>query len=362
MIALRILAFAAGVFVVGGVLGSAVRTVVVPRGVPSRITRRTFRVMRAFFDLRAGPRATYERRDRILTHYAPVSLLVLILVWVLLTVGGFTAMFWATGAADLAGAFRLSGSSALTLGFDRPGTLPMAALSFAESAIGLLILALLISYLPTLYGIYSRREQFVAFMEVRADSPPAVDVMLRRLWAIGRPDERLGEIWERAEQWFAEIGETHTSQPALVFFRSPLPQSSWVTTAGAILDAAAIVSSTLDRPRDPDAELCIRSGYLALRHVAGYFRVPYDPDPAPDAPISIAREEYDAVVARLERIGIPLKADRDEAWRDYAGWRVNYDEALLGLALLVAAPPAPWSSDRPQARSALALTRPRRNG
>jgi hypothetical protein len=60
----------------------------------------------------------------------------------------------------------------------------------------------------------------------------------------------------------------------------------------------------------------------------------------------------------LEGAGVPIKSDRDQAWRDFAGWRVNYDDVLLGLALLTAAPVAMWSSDRsPTRRTALSLTR-----
>ena len=43
---------------------------------------------------------------------------------------------------------------------------------------------------------------------------------------------------------------------------------------------------------------------------------------------------------------MPLKADKDQAWRDFAGWRVNYDQPLLALAAMIRAPYAPWSSDR----------------
>jgi hypothetical protein len=39
-------------------------------------------------------------------------------------------------------------------------------------------------------------------------------------------------------------------------------------------------------------------------------------------------------------------ADREQAWRDFGGWRVNYDTALINLADYVMAPRAPWSSDR----------------
>src|SRR5205814_3920771 len=127
------------------------------------------------------------------------------------------------------------------------------------------------------------------------------------------------ESWE---VWFADIEESHTSLAALTFFRSPKPERSWVTAAGAVMDAAALVTSTVDLAHDPAADLCIRAGYLALRHISDYFYVPYDPDPRPDDPISITRAEYDAARDELATNGVPLKSDREQAWRDFAGWRV----------------------------------------
>jgi hypothetical protein len=85
---------------------------------------------------------------------------------------------------------------------------------------------------------------------------------------------------------------------------------------------------------------------LALRQIAAHFGIDYDPDPSPDDPISISRGEYDAVYDRLAEQGVPLVDDRHQAWRDFAGWRVNYDRVLLALAALTMAPYAPWSSDR----------------
>src|SRR5262249_26467974 len=80
--------------------------------------------------------------------------------------------------------------------------------------------------------------------------------------------------------------------------------------------------------------------------IATYFGIPFDPNPKPNAPISIHREEFDILVAALEEEGLPVRADREGAWRDFAGWRVNYDVPLLGLCALVEAPATPWSSDR----------------
>ncbi|HEY4377022.1 MAG TPA: hypothetical protein VGM93_07675, partial [Acidimicrobiales bacterium] len=89
-----------------------------------------------------------------------------------------------------------------------------------------------------------------------------------------------------------------------------------------------------------------RAGFLSLRHIADFFRVPHDHDPAPGDPISIGREEFDAVCRRMAEAGVPLKADLDEAWLAFRGWRVNYDTVLVTLAGFFMAPYAPWSSDR----------------
>jgi len=80
--------------------------------------------------------------------------------------------------------------------------------------------------------------------------------------------------------------------------------------------------------------------------VAELFRLPYDDDPASTDPIVVARSEFDEVWDRMATAGVPLKSDRDQAWIDFAGWRVNYDEPLVRLATLTEAPLAPWSSDR----------------
>jgi hypothetical protein len=345
VVAARVVAFLAGAAVVIGVLGSAMRTVVVPRAEPTLLTQTVFVSVRRLFDLRVRKKTRWEDADRLMARYAPICLLLLPGVWVAGVLIGLTPMFWALGSDFPREAFTRAGSSLLTLGFAFARDLPETALSFVAATLGLGLVALLISYLPSIYAQFSRREVLVGQLDTRAGTPPEALVLLRRAHVIGWLDQ-LDDLWIDWERWFVEIEESHTSNTALPFFRSQHPERSWITAAGCVLDAAALWAATVDLPRNYKAELCVRSGFLSLRRIAQVFDIDFDPDPSPDDPISVTREEFDAVCNDLAEQGLPLYADRDQAWRDFAGWRVNYDAVLLGLCGLIVPPTAPWSSDR----------------
>lgn len=345
MIVLRVLLFALGAALVVLMLRSAVRTFLVPRALRAHLSRAVFVFVRRLFGLRANDRRDYATRDRLMALYAPVALLSLLGTWVTLILVGYTAMFFALGEVSVIEAFTLAGSSMLTLGFEHPPTSLGVVLSFTAGAVGLVVLALFITYLPSLYGAFQRRERGVAKLEVRAGQPPTGVYLIQLAWTVGRL-ENLRSLWAEWEDWFTDVDESHSSFPSLVFFRSTHPDQSWVTASGAILDGASLFASTVDVPRQPEPEFMIRAGYLCLRHLAEFFSIPVDNDPRPDDPISISRDEYDEAVDRMAAAGVPLKPDRAQAWRDFAGWRVNYDSALIALARLSMAPAAPWSSDR----------------
>jgi hypothetical protein len=344
--AVRVAAFVAGMLLVVLTLYSALSTFVLPRSARSLITRVVFTQLRAIFKFLVRFTQSYRRRDAILAYYAPIGLMLLLPSWYLLIALGYTAIYWALGAGDLGRAFELSGSSLFTLGVVDPRGLGQHAWAFSESMLGLLLVAVLIAYLPTMYAAFSRREQAVNMLEVRAGTPPSASQMLLRFHRIQGLD-KLGDYWRSWETWFADIEESHTTLAAVVFFRSPRPEISWITAAGAVLDAAAITLSAVEVEYEPAAALCIRAGFLSLRRISNYFGIPNPQDPHyPQDPISISRDEFDTTLRELEVDGLPLKEDREQAWKDFAGWRVNYDLALISLCRLLMAPAAPWSSDR----------------
>jgi hypothetical protein len=334
-----------GVVLVIIAVDAALRTFVVPRGTVVSFTYLVFRGVRLALTPFTRPARGYEARDRAMALYAPLSLVALPACALIVVFTAYACIYKGLEHESWREAFVTSGSSLLTLGFVRPPDLASTFVAFSEAAIGLGILALIIAYIPTIYGAFSRRELAVTDLSVRAGTPPTPREWLVRAQLTGFLDD-MDRFWEAWMTWFTELGETHTSLAALAYFRSPNPHRSWVTAAGAVLDTASMRLAALELPRTAAAPLCIRSGYVALREIGSFFGFDVDHDPAPDAPISIARSEFDEVYAQLAAQGLPMKPDIDQAWRDFAGWRVNYDQVLHALAALTMAPYAPWVSDR----------------
>ncbi len=345
MILARVLVALIGVGIVSVTVVSAIKTFILPRGIDVWLTRLVFNGVGFFFRLRVKRTKSYGQRDQVMALFAPVTLFIMPLVLLSLILIGYMCLFWAIEVRPLADLFKLSGSSLLTLGYASVDTVPSKLLEFSEAMIGLIMVALLIAYLPTMYAAFAKRETNVALLEAWAGTPPSAVEMISRSHRTGE-FEQLDAVWRSWQIWFAELEESHTSLAALSFFRSPHPNRSWITAAGTILDTAALMLSAVDFQWMPQAAICLRTGFLSLREIAAFFNIGFDPAPDPGDPIRISRAEFDEVCRQLAARNVPLKEDKEQAWRDFSGWRVNYDTVLIALAALTMAPYAPWSSDR----------------
>lgn len=363
LIALRALLVIGALLVVAATALSALRTFVLPRAANTFLSRLVFVTIRTAFDRVVRRLDTYERQDAVMALFAPIGLLALPVAWLLVIFTAYSVAYWAIQpAAGWQTAVDVSGSALFTLGFRPAEAFATRLLSFTQSGLGLALIALLITYLPSIYAAFSKREVAVQKLDALAGTPPSAVTMIVRFHRIGWLGE-LDALFTSWEDWFVELGETHTSLAALVFFRSPRSDQSWITAAGCVLDSAAITSSTLDLGhRTPDADLCLRAGFLSLRAVGSYLAIPFDTDPGPRDEISITKEEFLIAYGQLAAAGVPVRPDAEQCWLDFAGWRVNYDTVLLGLASVTMAPLSPWSSDRsPAFRSPLLHRRARRS-
>ncbi|HKE98620.1 MAG TPA: hypothetical protein VKG45_06800 [Actinomycetes bacterium] len=342
---LRWAGLVAGALLVVWTIGSVIGTIVVPRGVRSRISGVSWHSVRRVFLALVRRLGTYEAQDRVLALLGPVSLLVLLLTWLLLLLIGFGLTFWPLSGGGLLAALRLAGSSLLTLGFAVPeGTAPHV-LVFVAAAVGLVVVALQLGYLPTIYSAYNRRETLVNMLESRAGEPVWGPELLAREQLIGSL-ATMPALFSDWEHWVADLAETHSNYPWLLHFRSSHPLRSWLVSLLAMLDAAALYLALAPGRAPPEARHMLRTGFTGLRAIAHAARVPVNKDPRPDDPLVLTFEEFAEAVEHVRRVGFPIERETAEAWPHFHGWRVNYEAVAYQLADNLVAVPAPWSGRR----------------
>jgi hypothetical protein len=350
------------------VLGSVLRTVVLPRGVPARLARVAFLIVRALLRLRLRltGRSDYATRDRVFALQAPFGVFAQLLVWAGLIWVLFAVMFWSLSGSALDGhsvgrALEQAGSSMLTLGFDAPRGLARQLLSFAAAGVGLTLLALVIAYIPTVYAAFARREALITKLVVRVGEPPTGPALLSSTWRLGR-FEQLEEVWSLWEDWFIDVGESHTTFPELAFFRSPHPQNHWVLATEGVLDGAALFTTVCDVPRQSRAELCLHAGIRCLVTIADFLAIPHPPA-EPNSDIALSEQRFDQACQEFRELGIPVREDRAHSWSEFRSTRARYEPLLAAIGRLTDSPRSDWSSWSETApRHRPPLLRPHRDG
>jgi hypothetical protein len=234
----------------------------------------------------------------------------------------------------------------LTLGIAAPRDIgaPVAVVYFAALT-GLVVITLQIAYLPVLYASYNRRETLVTMLEGLAGTPGWGPEILARSVAIDNLDG-LGTMYDRWMVWSADVSESHTAYPVLLYFRSPTAQRSWVISLLSILDASAMHLALCPVTVPAPARNLMRVGYLACRQLAAAIDHPVPDDPNPDDDIQLTREEFLIAAERVRLAGMVFEREPDVAWIHFKGWRVNYEAAAYTLAANLDVVPALWSGPR----------------
>ncbi|MET9180811.1 hypothetical protein ABZX88_21680 [Kitasatospora aureofaciens] len=334
-----------GVLLLLLVVGSILRTLVVPRGLYSALVHRLWWVLRTVLRLWAAPFGTYRAQDRALTWLAPLVLLGMLGIWLSGMMLAYTLLLHGSSDLSWSVSLREAGSSLFTLGYASGERLQLSAIDFLAAASGPLVIALQIAYLPTLYAAYQRRETEVTLLQSRAGEPAWGPELLARQSLVDT-QTALPQLYRDWERLAADIGESHSNYPVLLSFRSPQPNRSWVVGLIAVMDAAALHLALCPRSAPPEARLVIRAGFTAMRDIGRSLRVDFDTDPDPDTPIRLTYAEYLGAVAMITAAGFAHERPVEEAWRHFRGWRVNYEALAYELARRSDAVPTLWTGPR----------------
>lgn len=343
------LAVTVGVFLLFGVMLDAFQTIILPRRPTGRL-----RITRIFYLITWGPWAMFTRRirnertrEQSYSVYGPLSLILLLVVWAALLIFGFALVFYAMGTpfkdammTHFAGSrseiwtdLYVSGTTLFTLGLgDVVPEMPIArGIIIFESGVGLGFVALVVGYLPVLYGAFSRREINVALLDARAGSPPTAAELLGRHGFDGG-ETALIELLAEWERWSAELLESHVSYPILCYYRSQHDNQSWLAGLVSILDACALLIASVQGRPARQAQLTFAMARHALVDLGHIFRIDDKVKLLSEAGLNrLSAEDFRRLCTALGKTEIQLCGDDDSASR-LRQLRMMYEPNAQALA------------------------------
>jgi hypothetical protein len=337
----HVLSGLAGSCIVLLVVSDAVGTLVVTQGRsgPWRPTRiwyaSTWRATRA-----GAARLPFEAGESVLGVYPALSLLGLLVVWLAGLMLGWALLYWGIGAT-IAGTRNFgtivyySGTALLTPAFGTAHGTPQRTLTLVETLTGLGTIALMISYLPALYGAFSRREARLLTL----DDPLGARITPVRVIAVHSGDgdlDLLYRFFAEWEGWIAEVLESHVSYPMRALFRSQHRGQSWITALGVVTDAAALTCACVEGAEQREPYFAYRRGRRAVIEVADRLHVPAG---EPEDWLTLAN--FDIAWDILSGLGLPLR-QKQEAWEQLRVLRASYGSRLEELMDFLVAPRGFW--------------------
>jgi hypothetical protein len=329
---------ASGWLVVAVILWDAFATIVIPKTVERRVSlssiyyNLTWRVWhRMARKMREG-----SFRSAILAAYAPITLLFLFLIWAGLLVVGFTLIH--VGAhtlgpeATFGDTLYFSGVTFFTLGFgDMTAVHPLGRfLSVLEAGTGFAFLAIIIGYVPVLYGHFSTREHQITLLDSKAGSNPSAGELLRRHSAGNAMEDLIGLLKEW-EEWSARQLEAYLSYPLLAFYRSQHDHQSWLTSLTAIMDVCSMIEMGFegDHPWGSRLQFQAQATFAMGRHVIVDLAYLLGAAPSTNVPNRLPEASYDQLHRVLNQTGLVLRRDREPI---FLARRAMYEPYCTSLA------------------------------
>jgi hypothetical protein len=341
----------AGLLVLVGILLDVFLTVVVPRRAP-----RTGPLVRLSGYLIPGlwsvwrwiglRQASADRREAILGSFGALMVILLLVAWIAGLVLGYGLLFDALRdqirptPENLGASLYFAGTALLTLGFGDFVAMGALAriLTLAAAATGLGVFATVITLLFTLYGSFQRREVAVVVLEAGAGAPPSGLTLLETYARAGIMAD-LSHVFRDWQAWAAEVLDSHLAYPILAYFRSSHDNDSWISSLGAVMDAATLVLTTIEDGPKAWAKLSRAVGGHCIEDLVLYFGMPVQPE------VGLERAEFDEARVRLQQAGFQLQ-DAEQSWANFSRLRLEYAGRINALARYWATPPAQWIGDR----------------
>ena len=353
----NLLAIAGGLFLIAVALRDVFQGVIVPRAentvlrVSRYLMRGLWRIWPHLADL--FYRRSQRRREDFLANFAPFELITVLVVWVVMLIVGWALFFYGIrdqlrpSTLNFDAALYYAGASLFTIGYgDIVAVGPFArVMSLLSAASGLGTVAVVTSFLFSVFGNFQNRERFVVALGARAGLPPSGAGLLAIHGYSGLRDD-LAQVFRDGQDWTAGVMESHLAYPILTMFRSSHDYQSWVGTLGTLLDASALVMTVLDPAHMGNSETHgqARIMYMLGRHLTNDFAAYFGFD-LPHSGPGVERIEFETACLHLRKAGYVIR-DPEIAWEQFSRLRSTYGPHLNALARWLQIPPVQWVGDR----------------
>jgi hypothetical protein len=234
----------------------------------------------------------------------------------------------------------LSGTTFFTLGLGdvTPRGDIARTVTVIESGVGFGFLAIVIAYLPVLYGAFSRREVHISRMDAHAGSLPTAGELLRR-HIQGQNVQALGQYLHDRESSGGGIAGESPFLSGLVLLRST---QTWLAALATILNACALIIAYADGEVRWQAKMTFaisRHAVVDLAEVLGALPRARKIDRLPVADLRQLR-------TLLTATGIPLRSSV-EGEQKLEHLRQMYEPYIDALSDRLLMPLPPWTLAKP---------------
>lgn len=277
------------------------------------------------------------RRQTMRASFAPLTLVLFLVIWAATLVLGFGLVFWGARAGFSPGftgpgdAVFAAGSAFTTMGAPERVSGAYARIAVLGCALsGLAVITVVATFLISIQSGFGRREALVLRLESHVALPPS-GIGILEAFARERVTTRIGPFFDAWEAWSAEVALSHRAFPVLMFFRSNDARCEWLAALGAVLEAAALLDANVaNAGADGRAgsHFVLRTGTRLLNDLAN--QMPAEREvPEPEIP---DMERFHRHRDRLAAAGFELMPDEGVSLARFVEHHATFAPALGALA------------------------------
>lgn len=274
---MKLIEFLLGALIATATLLDVFATVVVPGrvrasiGIPSFVRAAVLPAWRVVG--RLFSHGSPKRPLRIPSSFVGFLLLCVFVAWIFTLAIGLALMIHATRASfhppirSFPEALFQAGGAMTTIGLNSERVDGIGRLVVVVCGLsGLQVVTLTLTYIVQLQMALQARDPLVIRLANLAGRPASPLRLLLTQKKLGL-DGELSSMFERWEQWTADIQHSQKSHPILAYFRSDQTHGDWVTALGAVLDTAALTLVAVAGQPKGHAELLLTAGTKTARQL-----------------------------------------------------------------------------------------------